>query len=58
MQRGVSDQGSPGTAVSFASFFFFFFGQELVRTFLACRGVGLTADSPARERDLGCFAFQ
>lgn len=35
-----------------------FFCQELERTFLACRGVGLTADSPAWERDLGCFAFQ
>lgn len=35
-----------------------FFCQELERTFLVCRGVGLTADSPARERDLGCFAFQ
>lgn len=35
-----------------------FFCQELERTFLACRGVGLTADSPAREHDLGCFAFQ
>lgn len=35
-----------------------FFCQELEQTFLACRDVGLTADSPARERDLGCFAFQ
>lgn len=57
MQRGSRIKARWVPPCLFASFFVFFC-QELVRNFLACRGVGLTADSPTRERDLGCFAFQ